>query len=219
VSGALLVVPLAYALAAAGPEGSAQAQPPPQPAEPAPPPRQPAPPPAQPSPPPQQQPPVQTPFRLSVTFTHVLAEDGPLTNSQLSTNAIGIDMAFPSGSYVRNHLGLSNQWESAPGYSARGLRIDLISFGYPIELVKAAVRLDLEPILTLVRGEIMFPNVGPTQLRLEGGFGLELSATFRRWFLNVEPAVDFRVLVYTRAGTETGFGRVFPMRASLGHEF
>jgi hypothetical protein len=203
VSGAWLLLPLLAA------EPIAATGPPPGPAAPA----RPQPPPAPP------QPPVQTPFRLSLTFTHVLAEDGPLTNSQLSTNAIGIDMAFPSGSYVRNHLGLANQWERGPGSSARGLRIDLVSLGYPIELVRAAVRLDLEPILTVVRGEIMFPDGGPTQLRLEGGFGLELSMTYKRWFLNVEPAVDFRVLVYSKAGTETGFGRVFPLRASLGHEF
>jgi hypothetical protein len=150
----------------------------------------------------------------------VLAEAGPLTNSQLSRNAVGIEMAFPSNSYVRNHLGVADQWERGPGgYSAQGLRIDLVSFGYPIDLVKAAVRLDLEPIITVVRGEIMFPNTGPTQIRLEGGLGLELGATFKRWFFNVEPAVDFRGLVYTQAGTTIGFGRLFSLRASLGHEY
>jgi hypothetical protein len=166
------------------------------------------------------QPPVQTPFRLSLTYMHVLAEGGPLTNSQLSRNAVGIDMAFPSNSYVRNHLGVAYQWESGPGgYSASGPRIDLVSFGYPIELVKGAVHLELEPIITAVRGEIMFPNMGPTQIRLEGGLGLELGATFKHWFLNVEPAFDFRALVYTRARTDFGFGRFFSLRASLGHEF
>ena len=38
----------------------------------------------------------------------------------MATNAVGIDMAFPSNSYVRNHLGLAHQWESAGAYSARG---------------------------------------------------------------------------------------------------
>ena len=162
---------------------------------------------------------MQTPFRLSLTYVHVLGEDGELADGTLSTNAIGIDMAFPSGSYVRNHLGLANQWESAPGYSARGFRIDLISLGYPIELVRAAVRLDLEPVLTVLRGEMMFPQTGPTFLRLDSGFGLDLSVTFRHWFLGVEPEIDFRYLVYSSAASRTGFARIVPLRVSLGHEF
>jgi hypothetical protein len=97
-----------------------------------------------------------TAFRLGLSYTRVLGEDGDLADGSLSTNAVGIDLAFPSSSYVRSHLGLGNQWESKGGYSARGFRIDLISFGYPISLVDSTVRLDLEPILTLVRGEIMF---------------------------------------------------------------
>jgi hypothetical protein len=160
-----------------------------------------------------------TAFRLSLNYTRILSEDGDLTDSSLSTNAIGIDLDFPSTSYVRNHLGLANQWESKGTYSARGFRIDLISFGYPITLVDSTVRLDLEPILTLVRGEIMFVQDGPTFLRLESGFGLDLSATYRHWFVSVEPAVDFRYWVYSKAASQTGFGRIFPFRTALGHEF
>lgn len=160
-----------------------------------------------------------TAFRLSLNYTRVLSEDGDLTDSSLSTNAIGIDLDFPSSTYVRNHLGLANQWESSGAYSARGFRIDLISFGYPITLVDGAVRLDLEPILTLVRGEIMFINGGHDFLRMESGFGLDLSATYRHWFLSVEPAVDFRYWVYASTGSQTGFGRIFPFRTALGHEF
>ena len=143
--------------------------------------------------------PLQTPFRLSLTFTHVLAQDQALTSPDLQMNAIGIDMAFPSGSYVRNHLGLANQWETGPGYSARGLAVDLISLGYPIELGRSTVRFDLEPVLTVLRGEIMFPQVGPTFFRLEGGFGLDFSATFRHWFAGVEPQIAFRYLTHSSA--------------------
>jgi hypothetical protein len=160
-----------------------------------------------------------TAFRLSLNYTRVLGEDGDLTDGSLSTNAIGIDLDFPSSSYVRNHLGLANQWESAGAYSARGFRIDLISFGYPITLVDAAVRLDLEPILTLVRGEIMFIQGGKDFFRMESGFGLDLAATYRHWFVSVEPAVDFRYWVYSSAGSQTGFGRIFPFRTAIGHEF
>jgi hypothetical protein len=165
------------------------------------------------------EPPRTTAFRLGLSYTRLLSEDGDLTNASLSTNAIGIDLDFPSSSYVRNHLVLANQWESAAGYSARGFRIDLISFGYPIALVESTVRLDLEPILTLVRGEILFVQNGPTFLRMESGFGLDLSATYRHWFVGVEPAVDFRYWVYSKAGSQTGFGRLFPFRTALGHEF
>jgi hypothetical protein len=175
-----------------------------------------------PLPPPPPAPVVLTPFRLSLTYVHVLSEDGDLANPNLSTNAVGIDMAFPSNTYVRNHLGLAHQWESAGGITARGFRIDLISLGYPIQLVttpNASFRLDLEPILTVVRGEIMFVSNGPRTLRVESGFGLELSATIRHWFLAVQPGIDFRYWVYSSVDSFTGFSRLFPLKVSLGHEF
>jgi hypothetical protein len=188
--------------------GAAPVPPPPPPARPVPAPR-----------PPPPLPPV-SPFRLSLTYVHVLREDGELANNALSTNAIGLDMAFPSNSYVRNHLGLANQWESAGAYSARGFRIDLISLGYPITLVNSTVRLDLEPILTALRGEIMFVNGGGRILRVESGFSLELSATVRHWFLTLQAfGIDFRYWVYTSTASLTGFSRVFPLKVAVGHEF
>lgn len=207
--------PAAQAPAVAAPS-SAPIQPPePAPVTPSPPP---TPPPVEPVRTVREQP-RMTAFRLSLNYTRVLSEDGDLTDSSRSTNAIGIDLDFPSSSYVRNHLGLANQWESSGAYSARGFRIDLISFGYPITLLEGAVRLDLEPILTLVRGEIMFINGGHDFFRMESGFGLDLSVTYRHWFLSVEPAVDFRYWVYAKADSTTGFGRIFPFRTALGHEF
>ena len=86
-------------------------------------------------------------------------------------------MAFPSNTYVRNHLGLAHQWETVDGVTARGFRIDLVSLGYPIPLVTSTVRLDLEPILTVVRGELMFVTNGPRIFRMESGFSLDLSLT------------------------------------------
>jgi hypothetical protein len=161
-----------------------------------------------------------TPFRLSLTFVHVLREDGELARPNIATNAIGIDMAFPSNSYVRNHLGLAHQWESAPGYSARGFRIDLVSLGYPIPLIESTLRLDLEPILTVLRGEIMFVDGGQRLLRVESGFSLELSATVRHWFLTLQMfGIDFRYWIYGSDRSVTGFSRVFPLRVAIGHEF
>jgi hypothetical protein len=174
----------------------------------------------QPRPAPPLPPSMATPFRLSLTFVHVLREDGELASPNIATNAVGIDMAFPSNTYVRNHLGLAHQWESGPGYSARGFRIDLISLGYPIPLVESKLRLDLEPILTVLRGEIMFVDGGQRLLRVESGFSLELSATMRHWFLNLQLfGIDFRYWIYTSNRSLTGFSRVFPLRVAIGHEF
>jgi hypothetical protein len=184
-----------------------------------------APPAASPAPPPPPSrvvplPPVVSPFRLSLTYVHVLRADGDLATPNTETNAVGIDLAFPSTTYVRNHLGLAHQWESHNGVTARGFRIDLVSLGYPIPLVTSTVRLDLEPILTVVRGELMFVTNGPRVFRMESGFSLDLSLTARQWFVTVQAfGIDFRYWVYSSDGSITGFSRVFPLRFAIGHEF
>jgi hypothetical protein len=191
----------------------------------APPPATVAPVPAPPAPAPPRAAPPQpvhlSPFRLSLTYTRVLYEDGDLGNSNLHTNAVGIDMGMASQSYVRTHLAIANQWESAGAYSARGFRIDLIAVGYPILLVAREVKLELEPILTFLRGEIMFVNGSSEKIyRIESGIGLELSVAFRGWFLAVQPlAVDFRYYAYYANDSHTGFTRLVPFRIGLGHEF
>ena len=188
------------------------------------PPSAPPPPPPQAAPPPRVAsplPPSVSPFRLSLTYVHVLREDGELVDPNTSTNAVGIDLAFPSNTYVRNHLGLAHEWQSLNGMTARGFRIDLVSLGYPIPLVtSSSFRLDLEPILTVVRGEVMFVTNGPRIFRMESGFSLELSATVRHWFAMVQLfGIDFRYWVYTSDGSFTGFSRIFPLKFALGHEF
>src|SRR5262245_35936906 len=93
------------------------APPAPAPPPPPPPPRSAAPPrPASPLPP------SVSPFRLSLTYVHVLREDGDLVDPNTSTNAVGVDLAFPSNTYVRNHLGLAHEWQSLNGMTARGFR-------------------------------------------------------------------------------------------------
>jgi len=181
-----------------------------------------------PAPPPPAPPAVHpaTPFRLALTYTRVLAENGDLASNTLGTNAIGLLFVSPSTTYVRDHFAIAHQWESTGAYSARGFRIDLVSFGYPIRLVDAPeVHFDIEPIITPVRGEIMFVSGGGGRfLRLESGLGLELSVAFRHWFFAAEPlAIDFR---YWRYGSQqfqpqsqTGLGRIFPLRLAIGHEF
>jgi hypothetical protein len=180
----------------------------------------PAPPPAPPPRPASPLPPSVSPFRLSLTYVHVLREDGELVDPNTSTNAVGVDLAFPSNTYVRNHLGLAHEWQNLNGVTARGFRIDLVSLGYPIPLLSSTVRLDLEPILTVVRGELMFVTDGPRIFRLESGFSLELSATVRHWFAMVQLfGIDFRYWVYTSDGSFTGFSRIFPLKFAIGHEF
>jgi hypothetical protein len=165
-------------------------------------------------------PPGVSPLRLGLTYVHVLREDGDLTNNALATSALGLDWGFPSNRYGRTHLGLAYQWEQMGAYKAQGFRIDLISFGYPIVLVDADVRLELEPIVTLVRGEIIFVTGGGKALRMEGGVGLALAATFRQWFVGVQPlAVDFRYWVRSSTRSDTGLGRIFPLSLAIGHEF
>jgi hypothetical protein len=177
--------------------------------------------PESPLPPPERRP--VSPFRLGLTYTRIFRQDGDLTAGEPSTNAIGIDMVFPSTTYGRNRLGLAHQWESTAGYSARGFRLDLISVGYPITLTGGRDHLTLEPILTVLRGEVMFQNGGGRFLRLESGFGLELSATIRRWFFAIQPlAIDFRYWVYASRGqprSQTGLGRIFPFKIAIGYEF
>jgi len=163
-----------------------------------------------------------SPFRLGLTYTRIFRQDGDLTAGEPSTNAIGVDMVFPSTTYGRNRLGLAHQWESTARYSARGFRIDLISVGYPITLTGGRDHLTLEPILTVLRGELMFQNGGGKFLRVESGFGLELSATIRRWFFAIQPlAIDFRYWVYSsgQPRSQTGLGRIFPLKIAVGYEF
>jgi hypothetical protein len=121
---------------------------------------------------------------------------------------------------VRNHFEIGEQWEGVGPYSARGFRIDLISFGYPIRLVEGELRFSIEPIITPVRGEIMFPNAGSKFLRMEGGVGLEFQLTTRGWYVGVEPLhIDFRYWVYTGSQSRTGFAQLFPLRVAIGREF
>jgi len=196
---------------------------PPPAAPPAPPPPAPSPQVSAPPPPP---PPLRStsPFRLDLNYTHIFRQDGDLTQGSPSTNAIGIDLIFPSNSYGRTRMALAHQWEKSGDYSARGFRIDLISVGYPITLIPGADRLVLEPVLTLLRGELMFQDGESTNklLRIESGFGLELSATIRRWVFAIQPlAIDFRYWVYSNVApkSRTGLGEIFPFKMAVGYEF
>jgi hypothetical protein len=180
----------------------------------------PPPPPPAPAPPPQTAPGAANPFRLALSYTYVLTQDGDLADDALTTQAIGLHWTFPSSTYVRNHFEIGEQLESAGPYSARGLRVDLISFGYPIRLVTGELSFAIEPIVTPVRGELMFVKGDGRVLRLEAGVGLEFLLSSRGWYASVEPLhVDFRYWVYTSTQSRTGFSQIVPIRFSIGHEF
>jgi hypothetical protein len=168
-------------------------------------------------------------FRLALSYTRVVAESGSLghvATTQVAgwpftTQAVSLHWAFASSTYVRNHFALGYQWESAGPYRAHGLRADLISFGYPIRLVEGELNFAVEPIITPVRGEIVFAEGGDRNvLRMEGGVGLEFLLVSRGWTLGIEPLhVDFRYWVRMGAESRTGFAPVFPVRVAIGHEF
>jgi hypothetical protein len=160
------------------------------------------------------------PFALALAYTYILTENGDLANGNLTTQAVGLHWTFPSSTYVRNHFEIGEQWESGGLYSARGLRVDLISFGYPIRLVSGELNFAIEPIVTPVRGEIMFVKGGGKLLRMEAGVGLAFLLTTRGWYLGLEPLhVDFRYWVYSSVDSRTGFSQIVPLRVAVGHEF
>ena len=159
-------------------------------------------------------------FRLGLSFLHVIREDGDFTAPGVQTSAAGLDFGFTSG-YTRTHLGLAHQWESAGNTTARGFRFDLIGVGWPIPLlVSTPVRIHLEPILTVLRLQIMFASGNPTRFRLESGFGVMLSVAYQQWFLGLQPfAIDFRYLSATSDKKDTGLTRVWPFQIVIGREF
>jgi len=172
------------------------------------------------------------PFRLSLSYTRVVAEYGSLAKLAtvpgtlpypFHTQAVSLHWAFPSSTYVRTHFAIGYQWEDAGPYKAHGLRADLISFGYPIRLVEGELTFSIEPIVTPVRTELVFPEGGDqTVLRMEAGAGLEFLLVTRAWYLGIEPVhVDFRYWYWARYGafSKTGFSQVFPVQIAVGREF
>jgi hypothetical protein len=159
-------------------------------------------------------------FRLGLSFLHVIREDGDFTAPGVQTSAAGLDFGFTSG-YTRTHLGLAHQWEGAGNTTARGFRFDLIGVGWPIPLlVTTPLRIHLEPILTVLRLQIMFASGTPTRFRLESGFGVMLTAAYQQWFLGLQPfAIDFRYLSATSDKKDTGLTRVWPFQIVIGREF
>lgn len=164
------------------------------------------------------------PFRLGLQYGFSHSVDGKLAAEGAKPAAVALDFSWGGGEIVRMHLGVGHEWESKGAYAAKGFRIDLISLGFPMAVIKDKIALHIEPILRIVRGDILFPKGSEDRaiFRLQSGFGLMATVAYQRWFFGFEPlGIDFR---FFRADTanedpDTGFSTLWWMQFVLGREF
>jgi hypothetical protein len=165
---------------------------------------------------------------MGFEFARTLKEDGDLAHPGQSGQAVGLRFVFREGRALRQHLAFAHHWEQEGNVSRRGFRLDLVSIGFPIPVYAppppAPLHLSVEPILRVLRGEVLFVSVddGPSRslMRVQSGFALALSAAYRRWFVVLEPlSIDFRYLLMTRDDSQSGFSRIWSMAGTIGREF
>jgi hypothetical protein len=175
------------------------------------------------------------PFRLGLYYAHAFGQSGDLTRwitpfggngFQLPSPAVfGIDLGIGLGSHVRYHFAAGLEWESQTGYAAKGFRFDPIGLGFPIEVWRNDdVTIHVEPLLHLVRGEILFqsqPESDDSSLfRIESGIGGAISAVTHHWFFALEPiSLDFRVFEANSQWVHTGFSQLWWFQLTAGREF
>jgi hypothetical protein len=169
-------------------------------------------------------PPAPKPFQLGFEVMQVIAEDGPLAHAGQSAMAVGLRFIFPEGRAIRQHFAFAHHWEKEAGTTRRGFRFDLVALGFPIPCLTGPLRLSVEPVLRVLRGEVLFTTAqgGPGQslFRIQSGFSLGLTAAYGTWFIAVDPlSVDFRYLRMTQDDTQTGFSRIWSLAFVLGREF
>jgi hypothetical protein len=169
-------------------------------------------------------PPQPKPFQMGFEFLRVVDEDGDLAHPGQSASSVGLRFIFSEGRALRQHLAFAHHWEDQGNISRRGFRLDLVAIGFPIPVVTEPVRFAVEPILRVIRAEVLFVSEdgGPSRslFRIESGFALGLSAAYRTWFVLLEPlSVDFRYLRMTRDDSTSGFSRVWSLAATIGREF
>ncbi len=160
------------------------------------------------------------PFRLGLVFGHGFAPKDDLTFGP--PTAIGFDFGIGSGEHVRTHLGVAHAWENADGKSRKGFRIDLIQVGFPIPVLLAATSIHIEPLLRVVRGEILFSTDGDGKVyfNVQSGFGVAATAAIEHWFVAFEPvSVDFRYFAATKDVSKTGFATLWWLQFTIGREF
>jgi hypothetical protein len=171
-----------------------------------------------------QVPPPVPSFQMGFEATHVLDEDGELAHGGQSASSAGLRFVFREARAIRQHITFAHHWEQDDTISRRGFRMDLLALGFPIPVLGEEVRLAVEPILRVLRGEVLFvsENSGPSHglFRLQSGFALAINGEWRSWFASFEPlSIDLRYLTVTKAETRTGLSRIWSFAAVLGREF
>ena len=189
------------------------------------------------APPARRDPDAALPLRLGVFYGHAFGQSGDLTRNitfnggtsfQLpSPSVVGVDVGTGLGSHVRYHFGVGLEWEgqSQPNYAAKGFRIDLAGIGFPILVwSNEQVAIHVEPLLHLIRGEILFqsaPSGADTSLfRIESGLAAAVTVVTHDWYFGIEPfALDFRVFEANNKWVHTGFSHLFWFQLAAGYEF
>lgn len=181
------------------------------------------------------------PLRLGVFFGHAFGQSGDLTRYITGTGgvsfqlpspaAVGVDIGTGLGSHVRYHFAVALEWEGqsqAPGqpeYAAKGFRFDLVGLGFPIKVwSNEELTIHAEPLLHLIRGEILFQSTPSTPnsslFRIESGLGAAVTVVTHHWYFGLEPfALDFRVFEANNKWVHTGFAHMFWFHLSAGYEF
>jgi len=179
---------------------------------------------------------VSLPFRLGLLYAHGFGQSGDLTRmitpgggngTKLPSPAVlGLDIGIGLGSHVRYHFAAGVEWEGQTGYAASGFRFDPITLGFPIlAWENQDVAIHIEPLVHLVRGEILFqsqpPNTKDSSLfRIESGFAGAISVVGHHWFVAVEPiSLDFRVFEANNQWVHTGFSHLWWFQITAGREF
>jgi hypothetical protein len=163
-------------------------------------------------------------FQMGFEAMRVLNEDGDLAHPGESASAAGLRFIFQEGATIRQHLTFAHHWEQQGALSRRGFRLDLLSLGFPIAMSSGGLRLAIEPILRVFRGEVLFvsENAGPSHalFRVQSGFALGLNGEYRQWFATLEPlSIDLRYLSITQEETRAGLSRIWSLAFVLGREF
>jgi hypothetical protein len=169
-------------------------------------------------------PPPTPAFQMGFEAMHVIGEDGELAHAGQSASAAGLRFVFREGRAIRQHLTFAHHWEQQGPVTRRGFRMDLLALGFPIPALRGEVRLAVEPILRVVRGEVLFvsEDAGPSRalFRIQSGFALAINGEYRSWFASFEPlSIDLRYLTLAKQETRTGLSRIWSFAFVLGREF
>jgi hypothetical protein len=163
------------------------------------------------------------PLRLGLDFGLVHSRGGalPYGDAGAKPRALGLRLAIGAGDVARIHFGIAHEWESEARYAAKGLRLDLVSVGFPIRLLAEPVEIHVEPLMRMARGEILAPQGSDTTFfRIDTGLALLATVAYEKFFFGFEPVVvDFRFFGADTQEARTGFSTLWWLAFVLGREF